>query len=171
MDETPRGGTRCCHYRGEVAMKPEILETYRMLANAGQQGRKSEAIRVLCDEIARLQKRNGKRNGFVPPTIEEIKAYAREIHVHQLSVCEDFMDEYEARGWMVGRVKMVDWKAAFRRWSRRYRTASSNGDSDGDPSGWREFVAGNLGAKYTGDYRHAPEYLRIEFARFKKQPR
>lgn len=118
-------------------MKPEILETYRMLANAGQQGRKSEAIRVLCDEISQLQKRHGKRIGFIPPTMEELKAYARQIHVHQLSVCEDFRDEYEARGWMVGRVKMVDWKAAFRRWSRRYRKEPVNGASESNSIGQR----------------------------------
>ena len=74
-----------------------------MLSIGGTQGPKSEAIRVLCEEIARLQKRNGKRAGFVPPTMEEIQAYARQIHIHQLSVCEDFFDEYQARGWMVAK--------------------------------------------------------------------
>lgn len=103
-------------------MKPEILESYRMLANAGQQGKKSDAIRVLCDEIQKLQtkkaKREAKVRGFIPPTMEEIKAYARERHVNTLEVCEAFRDHHQARGWKLRTGPMVDWKAAFDTWHR-----------------------------------------------------
>jgi hypothetical protein len=105
---------------------------------SGPQGKKSDAIRVLCDEIDRLQKRNGKRNGFVPPTMEEIKAYAREIHVLTLEECESFRDHHQARGWKLGKGPMVDWKAAFRTWTRnKIKYSPGNGSIETESIGKR----------------------------------
>lgn len=55
---------------------------------------------------------------FVPPTLDEVKAYCSE---HSLNVNpERFLDYYESVGWMVGgKTKMKDWKAACRNWSAR----------------------------------------------------
>lgn len=53
---------------------------------------------------------------FIPPTAEEVKAYCE---THQYSVNpEKFVDFYESKGWMVGKNKMKDWKAAVRNWER-----------------------------------------------------
>jgi hypothetical protein len=30
-----------------------------------------------------------------------------------------FVDFYESKGWMVGKSKMKDWKAAYRNWNRK----------------------------------------------------
>lgn len=94
-------------------MNQDVVESYRLLAMSGVQGKKSEAIRVLCDEIDRLQ----KRNGFVAPAIEELKEYGNEIGL-SVSDCEHFHDHYQANGWKVGRVRMIDWRAALRKWKR-----------------------------------------------------
>lgn len=57
--------------------------------------------------------RDGKR--FVPPTIEEVEAYIKE---KGYSVnAERWMAYYESNGWMVGRTKMKNWKAAVRYWN------------------------------------------------------
>jgi hypothetical protein len=123
-------------------MNQDVLETYRMLSMSGPQGKKSEAIRVLCDEIDHLQKRNGKRNGFVPPTMDEIKAYARQIHVLTLEDCESFRDHHQARGWKLGRGPMIDWQAAFRTWMRnRIKYSPSNGNIETKSIGQRYGVA------------------------------
>lgn len=54
---------------------------------------------------------------FIPPTLEEVSAYCAERHN---SVDPDrFIDFYDSKGWMVGRNKMKDWKAAVRTWERR----------------------------------------------------
>ena len=58
---------------------------------------------------------------FVPPTYEELSAYAEEIG-SPVNI-DDFMDYYDSNGWMVGKAKMKDWKATLRRWSRN-RTKS-----------------------------------------------
>lgn len=53
---------------------------------------------------------------FVPPTIDEVKSYC-ETRQNTVSP-ERFVDFYESKGWMVGKNKMKDWKAAVRNWER-----------------------------------------------------
>ena len=56
------------------------------------------------------------RKRFTPPTIEEVQAYCRE---RQNGVdAERFIDYYTSNGWLVGKNKMKDWKAAVRTWER-----------------------------------------------------
>ena len=53
---------------------------------------------------------------FAPPTQEEVTAYCKERKntVDYLR----FFDFYTSKGWMVGKNKMKDWKAAVRNWER-----------------------------------------------------
>lgn len=76
---------------------------------------------------------------FVPPTLEEVTAYVAERN-SQVDP-QGFIDFYSSKGWMVGKTKMTDWKAACRnaesweRWSRNtakdlsYMDAWANGES------------------------------------------
>ena len=52
--------------------------------------------------------------GFVKPSIEEIKTYMIEIGMTDVS--EKWFDYYESNGWLVGKNKMKNWKAAVRTW-------------------------------------------------------
>lgn len=54
---------------------------------------------------------------FVPPAVEEVRAYCEERH-NGIDP-EEFVDFYQSKGWMVGKDKMKDWKAAVRNWERR----------------------------------------------------
>ena len=60
---------------------------------------------------------NRKSKRFTPPTLEEVKAYCLESG-YRIDA-ERFIDYYESNGWIVGRNKMKDWKAAVRNWSKR----------------------------------------------------
>lgn len=53
---------------------------------------------------------------FTPPTVEDVSAYAAEKKLYVDA--NRFIDYYESKGWMVGKSKMKDWKAAVRNWSR-----------------------------------------------------
>ena len=53
---------------------------------------------------------------FTPPTIEEVQEYCNE-RMNGIDA-EQFVDYYQTRGWVVGKVKMKDWKAAVRTWER-----------------------------------------------------
>ncbi len=53
-----------------------------------------------------------RRSRFAPPTVEQVAEYVR---CRGSSVDpQGFIDFYEAKGWMVGRTPMKDWKAACR---------------------------------------------------------
>lgn len=67
-----------------------------------------------------------RRSRFVPPTVEQVAEYVRS---RGSSVDpQGFIDFYEAKGWMVGRTPMKDWKAACRnaesweRWKNQPQT-------------------------------------------------
>jgi hypothetical protein len=68
-----------------------------------------------------------RRGGsFVPPTVDEVREFcsSRNNRVD----AEAFVDFYVSKGWMVGKNKMKDWRAAVRTWERR------DGDRDRDKS-------------------------------------
>lgn len=54
---------------------------------------------------------------FLPPTLEEVTAYCRERNNGVNP--EKFINYYSSNGWMVGRNKMKDWKAAVRNWEAK----------------------------------------------------
>lgn len=54
---------------------------------------------------------------FKPPAVEEVRAYCQE-RGNKVDP-ESFVDFYTGKGWMVGKNKMKDWKAAVRTWERR----------------------------------------------------
>lgn len=53
---------------------------------------------------------------FIPPTVEEVSAYCKERN--NGVVAERFVDFYACKGWMVGKNKMKDWRAAVRNWEK-----------------------------------------------------
>ena len=54
---------------------------------------------------------------FTPPTVEEVAAYCKERGNNVDA--EQFIAFYTSKGWMVGKNKMKDWKAAVITWERR----------------------------------------------------
>ena len=73
----------------------------------------SYTIRKNAYDYAEIQP---TRKRFIPPTIEEVKAYCQERKNNVDA--ERFADYYNSNGWMVGKNKMKDWKAAVRTWER-----------------------------------------------------
>ena len=64
-----------------------------------------------------IEEKNTKEKSssrFTPPTLQEVKAYCQERNNGVNP--EKWYDHYTSNGWMVGKTKMVDWKAAVRTW-------------------------------------------------------
>lgn len=59
---------------------------------------------------------------FAPPTLQQVSEYALELN--KLEEAQRFIDFYQSKGWMVGRTKMRDWRAALRRWIPRSQSDS-----------------------------------------------
>lgn len=55
-------------------------------------------------------------NRFTPPTEAEVLAYCQERQ--NGIIASVFVDFYTSKNWMIGKNKMVDWKAAVRTWER-----------------------------------------------------
>lgn len=54
---------------------------------------------------------------FVPPSLEEVTAYCKERNNNVDP--NSFIDFYQSKNWMVGKNKMIDWKACIRTWENR----------------------------------------------------
>lgn len=63
------------------------------------------------------KKESGTR--FNPPAVEEVAAYCAERRNNVDA--QAWWDFYQSKGWMVGKNKMKDWKAAVRTWEQRHK--------------------------------------------------
>jgi hypothetical protein len=80
-----------------------------------------ENVPVIQSNRIRIRNRESyicdtKKQNFIPPTLEEVKEYCKE---RKNNVDPDkWINHYTANGWMVGKNKMKDWKAAVRTWEK-----------------------------------------------------
>lgn len=70
-----------------------------------------------------------KQKRFIPPTYEEVKKYCEERG--DIVDAMRFTLFYTSKGWMVGKSKMVDWKAAVRTWEIKEKEGRNNARSKG----------------------------------------
>ena len=90
------------------------------------------ALRIaqLEADVENLSKRPASVR-FKPPRLAEVIAYCQE-RGNRVDA-ELFIDHYTANGWMVGKVKMRDWRAAVRTWEKsEYRTDHQKAQSEAD---------------------------------------
>lgn len=77
-------------------------------------------VRLGEDSIVKDSKgesvRGEKTKRFIPPSVEEVEQYC--IERSNNIDAQSFIDFYESKGWMIGKNKMKDWKAAVRTWER-----------------------------------------------------
>ena len=58
-----------------------------------------------------------KKPKFIPPTIQEVAQYCKDRNNNVNP--SKFIDFYTSKGWLIGKNKMVDWKAAVRTWESK----------------------------------------------------
>ena len=78
--------------------------------------------------------RGEKAKRFYPPTLDEVKQYCeeRKNNIDPMA----FIDFYSSKGWMIGKNRMKDWKAAIRTWERKRKEESKTESSVYDE--WRD---------------------------------
>lgn len=94
-------------YENQSLNNNEDTNAMQMYANAEQ---------LQC-KISNKVKESKINNRFTPPTIEDVRAVCLE-RGNGVDP-ERFVAFYESKGWMIGRNKMKDWKAALRTWENR----------------------------------------------------
>ncbi len=87
-----------------------------------------------------ISPQGGKRERakpFTPPDIDEVRAYCKD-RANSIDP-DEWYDFYASKGWMVGKNKMVDWKAAVRTWENKRRTAESSAVQPPPPEEQRDY--------------------------------
>ena len=64
-----------------------------------------------------IDKNNKKSAAFIPPTLDEVKAYCEE-RKNGIDP-QAFIDFYDSKGWLIGKNKVKDWRACVRTWENR----------------------------------------------------
>lgn len=81
-------------------------------------------------EIEPAKPPDKKKSGderFKVPAVEEVAAYCAERRNNVDA--QAWWDFYQSKGWMVGKNKMKDWKAAVRTWEQRHKDESRTKDN------------------------------------------
>ena len=70
---------------------------------------------------------NDNENAIDHPSVDDIKDWMYHCGCRNISESEKFWLYYESKGWMVGKVPMVNWKAAVLSWIRRIKDTDDDG--------------------------------------------
>lgn len=89
-------------------------------ANKGQIKGNLGAITKEDKEYKEREEYNNNNPPFIPPLLEDVKAYCQE-RGNGIDA-EHFIDYYQSKGWMIGKNKMKDWRAAVRTWEKEHKT-------------------------------------------------
>ena len=102
---------------------------------------------VYVNDNVYVDKKNKQKKVFRKPTVEEVEAYCKE-RGNGINA-EQFVNHYEAKGWMIGKQPMKDWQAAVRTWERTNKRAPQQEASQQqeerdpnlpDPKEWEAFL-------------------------------
>jgi len=70
---------------------------------------------------------NVNENEISHPSVDEIKDWMYHCGCRNMGESEKFWLYYESKGWMIGQVPMVNWKAAVLSWIRRIKDTDDDG--------------------------------------------
>ena len=99
-------------FNGAKGGRPKKEETTQITQPFFQEPKKADNVNDTDNDNVKDIK--VKRDVFIKPSIVEIKNYMLEIGMADVS--EKWFDYYESNGWLVGKNKMKNWKAAVRTW-------------------------------------------------------
>lgn len=87
----------------------------------------TELVLSLQQDLKELQE---KRVIFKKPEKRDFYFYLhKDLELEKqkaIDLTTDFFNHYDSNGWMVGKTKMKDWKAAARKWAKKNHTNTKN---------------------------------------------
>lgn len=121
---------------GIKSNKAYTLDVSKMDTECIQNGYigKNSIGKVSIDKDSKGESVRGEKDKrFYPPTLDEVKQYCeeRKNNIDPMA----FIDFYSSKGWMIGKNRMKDWKAAVRTWERKRKEQSQSESSVYDE--WR----------------------------------
>lgn len=130
--------TTCAEMTGSETDSARRMRNYRQLHSAQCDTLPSHCSVNVRDGDTEIEKREIKEKKksmvdkppraprFTPPTLEEVAAYVKERG--SIVDPQGFIDFYAAKGWLIGKSQMRDWKAACRnaeKWERWQRNGNA----------------------------------------------
>lgn len=106
-------------YVDELKMLELINDKYELIdsnVNTAKQMLSQNSIEENSIEENNKERNITKKEIFVKPTLEEVTEYCKE-RKNGIDP-QTFIDFYESKGWLIGKNKMKDWKAAIRTWEK-----------------------------------------------------
>ncbi len=131
----------------ELLMQAEIYNAIAEYALNGKEPTLSGQAKCVFDLIRiQLDDDLKVRKIFRTPTPAEVQNYCNE-RKNNISGSE-FCDFYESKGWVVGKSKMKDWKAAVRTWEKNRQTnEQSNKNHNSRATTNTRYTTGSNGGK------------------------
>lgn len=115
-------------------MKPQIDANNMKYLRGKKGGRPTD--KKTNGQPAETKEKSETHASFTPPTLDDVRQFISE---KQLNVdAATFINHYESNGWMVGKNRMKNWKAAVQNWERRNFTnlnSNQNGNGKSKPAG------------------------------------
>lgn len=110
-----RNGVHYCAYQTRVKSSPVVNKVH----GGGEQSSPNNKEDKTCINTSTLSstRTREKKIEFVPPTVEEVRAYCEERG--NGVDAEAFVAFYQSKGWKVGTSPMKDWRASVVTWEKR----------------------------------------------------
>lgn len=111
----PLGNQNALKNKGKVDVDDSEEETIKIQSNNNQ-----KTTNDLLEKNKNKNKKENKNkeweNIYVPtPTLNEIISYGKSLGIDE-KYCKKFFNNYESKGWKIGKNKIENWKAKFEQW-------------------------------------------------------
>lgn len=106
--------------RGELCSEKDELSSPNNIDN-------TFILKEKINKKEKLDADDDEKKRFKIPSVIEIASYCRKRN--NTVDAQRFFDFYESKGWMIGKNKMKDWKAAVRTWENQERKRKKSNDT------------------------------------------
>ena len=132
-DAYSRRNNKCMTFDGLCSHLIGLGITLTELTTIKSDGNTQSIVKdtIADNSISKNSIEKGKQKRFTPPTPKEILNYFFEkLNNEEVAKteAEKFFNHYKANGWLVGKNKMKDWKAASNGWVSRMKTYGTSAD-------------------------------------------
>jgi len=97
----------------------------------------NEIIEVNSTDNNTINNKTNKGVRFTPPSVEQVMEYCNHRNNGKGNGinAQTFIDFYQAKGWMIGKSKMKDWKASVRTWEKNRQPTKKDKKKEGTIKG------------------------------------
>jgi len=96
--------------------------------NKNEKNVKNDKKKTISQRGGIVKKKETIKSVFTPPSLEETQSFFT-MNGSSNESAEDFINFYESKGWVVGKIKMKKWEAAAKGWIKRNNSPTHSNSS------------------------------------------